>query len=165
MPRREDYTRRFAARLAGLALVTALAAIVSTAGAAPPDGSSAKASRAPVSDDVQNRAEEKRRELRDVAVQKVINGDLKVQRRNGSKVAKVGKARKPGAGPAVDQYVELGREKTDKIFVILAEFGNQRHPRYPDQDTNPGIPGPTRFEGPLHNQIPAPDRTKDNSTV
>jgi hypothetical protein len=38
--------RRFAARLAGLALVTGLAAIVSTAGAAPPDGSKANASSA-----------------------------------------------------------------------------------------------------------------------
>ena len=61
--------------------------------------------------------------------------------------------------------MELGREKTDKIFVILAEFGNDRHPSYPDQDTNPAIPGPTRFDGPLHDEIPAPDRSKDNSTV
>jgi immune inhibitor A len=49
--------------------------------------------------------------------------------------------------------------------VILAEFGNERHPQYPDQDTNPNIPGPARFDGPQHDQIPAPDRSKDNSTV
>ena len=48
---------------------------------------------------------------------------------------------------------------------ILAEFGNQRDPAYPDQDTDPNTPGPARFDGPLHNQIPAPDRSKDNSTV
>ncbi|MFL6118280.1 immune inhibitor A domain-containing protein, partial [Actinophytocola sp.] len=36
---------------------------------------------------------------------------------------------------------------------------------YPDQDTDPNTPGPTRFDGPLHNQIPAPDRTRDNSTI
>jgi immune inhibitor A len=66
---------------------------------------------------------------------------------------------------ADDQYVELAREKTDRIFVILAEFGDTRHPSYPDQDTNKNIPGPATFNGPLHNAIPAPDRTKDNSTV
>ncbi len=64
-----------------------------------------------------------------------------------------------------DQYVELSQERADKIFVILAEFGNERHPDYPDVDTDPDTPGPTTFEGPLHNKIPEPDRTKDNSTV
>ena len=71
------------------------------------------------------------------------------------------------AGPRtprpVDQYVELRREKTDRIFVVLAEFGNERHPDYPDQDTDPDTPGPATFEGPLHNAIPEPDRTKDNT--
>src|SRR6185437_16718359 len=64
----------------------------------------------------------------------------------------------------IDKYVELSREKTDKIFVVLAEFGNQRHPSYPDQDTDPNTAGPAVFDGPLHNKIPQPDRTKDNST-
>jgi immune inhibitor A len=63
------------------------------------------------------------------------------------------------------QYVELAREKTDKIFVILTEFRNQRHPNYPDQDTDPKTEGPLTFEGPLHNAIPEPDRSKDNSTI
>lgn len=48
---------------------------------------------------------------------------------------------------------------------MLAEFGNERHPNYPDQDTSPNFPGPARFDGPLHNEIPAPDRSVDNSTV
>ena len=69
----------------------------------------------------------------------------------------------------VDQYVELSREKTDNIFVVLAEFGNQRatdiDPKYGDQDTDPDTPGPAVFDGPLHNAIPEPDRTQDNSTV
>ena len=65
-----------------------------------------------------------------------------------------------------DQYVELAREKTDKIFVVLAEFGNERAAEL----SGPGH-GPEhsrvrpRWNGPLHNAIPAPDRTKDNSTV
>ena len=97
---------------------------------------------------------------------------------NGSKVVKLKGAkdstpaagpRRPGRPPRTtktkDQYVELAREKTDKIFVILAEFGNERHPSYPDQDTDPATPGPARFDGPLHNQIPEPDRAVDNSTI
>src|SRR3712207_8398592 len=36
-----------------------------------------------------------------------------------------------------DQYVELAREQTDRIFVILTEFGNDRHPSFPDKDTDP----------------------------
>ena len=67
-------------------------------------------------------------------------------------------------GTAVDRYVELRREKTDKIFVILVEFGDQRDPRYPDTDTDPQTPGPATFDGPRHNTIPAPDRTRDNTT-
>ena len=35
--------------------------------------------------------------------------------KGGSKVVKLGKSK----------YVELGREKTDKIFTILVEFGDQ----------------------------------------
>jgi immune inhibitor A len=54
---------------------------------------------------------------------------------------------------------------TDRIFVILAEFGNERDPRFPDQDTDPTTPGPQRFDGPVHNQIPEPNRAVDNQTV
>ncbi|ROS75274.1 immune inhibitor A domain-containing protein [Cellulomonas sp. PhB143] len=79
--------------------------------------------------------------------------------------AKAAKKAKAGAATKKSQYVELSREKTDKIFVILAEFGNERHPDFPDEDTDPDTPGPIRFDGPLHNEIPEPDRTKDNSTV
>ena len=162
--------RRVPAGLAGLALATALASTVAlSANAAPPDGSKAANAPRTTSDELPNPAEEKRRELRQAAIQDVISGRAKVEQRGASKVVKVGKQaapqRKGKAAATEDQYVELAREKTDKIFVILAEFGNERAPTYPDQDTNPAIPGPSRFDGPLHNQIPEPDRSKDNSTV
>jgi len=123
------------------------------------------------SDDLTNPQESKRRELRDVAIQDVIAGEKTPQMINGSKVVKVGtkdlsKADQKRTGKKkVDQYVELQREKTDKIFVILTEFGNDRHPSYPDQDTDPTTAGPTTFDGPLHNAIPAPNRATDNSTI
>jgi len=136
---------------------------------------------APVgSDELPNPLEQKRRALRQKGLSDVLTGRAKPEKRNGSTVVKVGKT---AGGPAADvagarvnaqsaassgpqaQYVELAREKTDRIFVILVEFGNERHPAYPDKDTNPSTPGPVRFDGPLHNEIPEPDRSVDNSTV
>ncbi|MFF1469897.1 immune inhibitor A domain-containing protein [Streptomyces mirabilis] len=81
---------------------------------------------------------------REEALNQVISGDAKVQDRNGSQVVKL---------KGKNKYVELGREKTDKIFTILVEFGDQVDSRY----------GGT--VGPLHNRIAAPDRTQDNSTA
>ena len=49
--------------------------------------------------------------------------------------------------------------------MLLVEFGNERSPDYPDQDTDPDTPGPARFDGPLHNEIPEPNRSVDNSTI
>jgi immune inhibitor A len=117
------------------------------------------------SDDLPNPLGDKRRELRETAVQGVINGRLSPTTRNGSTVVKVGHSEHGHGGNKKDQYVELAREKTDRIFVILAEFGDTRHPSYPDVDTDPGTAGPITWDGPQINQIPEPDRTMDNSTV
>src|SRR3954454_4851085 len=147
----------------GVALGLATAFTVS-ADAAPPAGTTSQP-QAPVVDDLPNPEETKRQELREAAIREVLAGRAQVQDRNGSKVVKLGKAAAEPGAAAEDQYVELAREKTDKIFVVLAEFGDERAPSYQDQDTNKNIPGPATFNGPLHNRIPAPDRGKDNSTV
>jgi immune inhibitor A len=83
---------------------------------------------------------------RQEALNEVISGRAQAKDRHGSQVVQL-KSRKGDS-----KYVELSREKTDKIFTILAEFGDQTDPKYG------GTPGP------LHNQIAAPDRSKDNST-
>ncbi|MFC9845492.1 immune inhibitor A domain-containing protein [Streptomyces sp. NPDC060223] len=80
---------------------------------------------------------------REEALQQVISGEATAQERNGSQVVQLSKGK----------YVELAREKTDKIFTILVEFGDQVDPRY----------GGT--VGPLHNEIAEPDPAKDNSTA
>jgi immune inhibitor A len=120
-------------------------------------------------DELPNPMEDKRRVMRQKALADVLSGKVKAEKRGSSTVVKVGeKPAKPGAMSTqarVDQYVELKREKTDKIFVVLAEFGDERHPDYPDQDTAPAVPGPKRFDGPVHNQIPQPDRAVDNTTI
>ncbi|GAA2273754.1 immune inhibitor A [Streptomyces hawaiiensis] len=84
---------------------------------------------------------------REEALKQVISGDATVKNRDGSKVVQL-KSKK-----GKSKYVELGREKTDKIFTILVEFGDRVDSRYG------GTPGP------LHNAIAKPDRTKDNSTA
>ncbi|MEV4637900.1 immune inhibitor A domain-containing protein [Actinoplanes sp. NPDC049548] len=159
--------------LLGAAMVTSVGiSVPATALAAPPvdPTPAAKAGMTQV-DDLPNPLEDKRRALREQAVADVVSGKAKAIKRNGSTVVKVGRTQGSGvtnrkvAKSGTDQYVELGRERTDRIFVILAEFGNDRHPSYPDVDSDPATPGPTTWDGPLHNKIPAPDRSKDNSTV
>jgi immune inhibitor A len=63
---------------------------------------------------------------------------------------------------AKGQYVELALEDTDKIFVVIAEFGNARHAAYPDSSP---LSTALVFDGPLHNSIPAPNRAVDNTTL
>ena len=150
--------RKVPAGLAGLALATALASTVAlSASAAPPDGSKAANAPRTTSDELPNPVEEKRRELRQAAIQDVIAGRAKVEQRGASKVVRVGKQaapqRKGKAAATEDQYVELAREKTDKIFVILAEFGNERAPTLSRPGHQPGDPGAE----PLRRPAPQPD--------
>ncbi|MES5823588.1 immune inhibitor A domain-containing protein [Streptomyces sp. RG80] len=84
---------------------------------------------------------------REEALKQVISGAATVQNRDGSQVVEL-KSRKGDS-----KYVELGRERTDKIFTILVEFGDRIDSRY----------GGTA--GPAHNEIAQPDRAQDNSTA
>jgi len=163
--------RKWTVGLLSLTLASGTGVLLSpsAAVAAPKTGAVASVEKPAVSDDLPNPLEEKRRSDRAAALKKVINGEATVEKRGASTVVKLGS--KPAAGAfsaqkvKPDKYVELSREKTDKIFVVLAEFGNQRHPDFPDKDTDPNTPGPAVFDGPQRGQIPAPDRGKDNSTV
>lgn len=84
---------------------------------------------------------------REEALNQVISGEASVKSKDGSKVVQL-KSKKGDS-----KYVELGREKTDKIFTILVEFGDKIDSRYGGD------------AGPLHNQIAKPDRKTDNSTA
>jgi immune inhibitor A len=158
--------RKLYAALGVLALgATTVGVTAPLTGAAPPPGTTPATAPERASDhELPNPLEDKRRELRETAMDDVLAGDARVERRAGSDVVKVGKKEAAGGG-TVDQYVELSNEGTDRVFTLLVEFGNERHPQYPDQDTDPTTDGPAVFDGPLHNQIPEPDRTVDNSTV
>ena len=84
--------RRVTAGLGSLVVAAGLATTVAlgSAGAAPPSGEIGQPQQMPVSDELPNPVEEKRRELREAALTKVLKGKAKVQDRNGSKVVKVG---------------------------------------------------------------------------
>ena len=153
--------RKMTVGLLSLALVSGGGVIFSSsvANAAPQRGAATAVETAPLADELPNPLEEKRRANRKAALNQVLTGKAKAEKRGASTVVKV--ELRPGddrglhrAGAKKDQYVELSREKTDKIFVVLAEFGNQRHPLFPDQDTDPDTPGPAVFDGPRAQQDP-----------
>ncbi|GAA1915329.1 immune inhibitor A domain-containing protein [Nocardioides marmoribigeumensis] len=84
------------------------------------------------------------------ALELLTSGKAKLtQRAGGGAVVRVGAAspQDPSA------FVEFPREKTDKIWTVLAEYGDQVDKTYG------GTPGPE------HNQIKEPVRAEDNSTV
>ena len=125
------------------------------------------------SDALPNPLAEKQAALREQAIQDVLAGKAKVQTINGSKVVQVadddvattakGNGHGKGAGKGgkdsyESKYVEVAREGSDRIFVVLVEFGDEKPTFALD-------PNAQRSTGPLHNEIPEPDRTKDNSTV
>ena len=137
---------RKALRLLGVAAACAVVAVPSALSAADPSANGADATVATGSDYIPTWVGEKYDELRQTGVQMKIDGRIP----SDNKVGKVAKG----------QYVELAREGEDSIFTLLVEFG-------PQQAThNHGIViahGGT--PGPLHNAIPQPDRTKDNTTI
>ena len=85
----------------------------------------------------------------------------KFEERNQKAVEK--RLRHGGRGNSVKvgkgAYGRVAQTGQDKIFVVLAEFGNTQHSAYAGQ-----APDAQRVDGPMHNQIPEPDRSKDNST-
>ena len=135
--------RRFRAGLAGAAILVALPVSFAPPAAATPDDLGVMpGAGVAAGDDLPDLVGVKRRELREAALNEVLAGNARVQRRGASRVVRVGSVTTQAG--VEDQYVELAREKTDKVFVILAQFGNVRHPSFPDQDTNSAIPGPAR---------------------
>jgi len=58
------------------------------------------------------------------------------------------------------QYVDFPIERTDRIFVMLVEYGEKG-----GWITSPANPGMSQTAGPLHNQIPQPNRAVDNTTI
>lgn len=112
--------------------------------ASPPpahDGTSTKAANRGI-DDLPDAKNAQRRADRKEALERVLRGKLKTEKRGSSRVAKLGAHR----------YAELQAQRTDQIFTMLCEFGDKTDPRTGGS------------AGPVNNRIPEPDRTVDNST-
>ncbi|MFD7918433.1 immune inhibitor A domain-containing protein [Streptomyces sp. NPDC059740] len=157
---------------AGPALVTAIAATVAVtlsagaaqAGAATPSSRHTAAGGDPapearsVDHDLKGPFTDTRTAQRKQALSEVLSGRAKATRRDGSDVVRLGKGK----------YVELAREKTDKIFTILAEFGDKVDDTTMYDPDGSGPQPPVKkyggTAGPAHNQIAEPDRRTDNST-
>lgn len=94
---------------------------------------------------------EEQRARRQEALELKLQGKIPA----GAKVGKVAKG----------QYVELAREDTDRVFVVIAEFGDIRHPAYPDGVGDGSDGRAVEPDGPRHNSIWEPDRADDNTTL
>ncbi len=153
-------SRRRSTRSRSAALVTAVAALgaavllPATSAQAQPEAQPETQSKQQAKADKDRHAHnldgpfsQQQRRQKQVALEKLAAGEgdkgkAETFRRNGSKVMKLDDKK----------YVELQREKTDKIFTVLIEFGDKVDPEYGGK------------AGPQHNQIAQPDRSKDNST-
>jgi immune inhibitor A len=60
------------------------------------------------------------------------------------------------------QYVDFPVERTDRVFVMLVEFGDKSGFIANPTAQNPQL---STVPGPLHNQIAQPDRATDNTTI
>ncbi|HEY7603306.1 MAG TPA: immune inhibitor A domain-containing protein [Gaiellaceae bacterium] len=147
-----------------LALLTALVAITGAAVGTAHGGSTTAASQNPREANTDRPSPQglKQRELRKEAVKLQLEGKIA----KNARVARVGSGKR-GKGDRHNRgkqthFVELKREGEDTIWTVLVEFGDQQatHNHGPLGDINHlGTPGP------VHNQIPQPDRTVDNTTI
>ncbi|GAA1719661.1 immune inhibitor A [Isoptericola hypogeus] len=162
------------AGLLALALTAGLGVTVAAgpATAVPPVGDPSAPRAASPSDSLPNPISDKQSGLRQEAVAQILKGEVKPRTVSGNSVVRLGsepaaasseKNRARSAAAKQPQYVELDNERTDRVFVLLVEFGDRRHPDYPDVDSDPDVAGPARFDGPRFNEIPEP-APDDNST-
>ncbi|WP_377271161.1 immune inhibitor A domain-containing protein [Peterkaempfera sp. SMS 1(5)a] len=158
-------TKRAVAGAAATALIAALATAALPGAAAAAAQGAAPVSHDPVDAQVQKVDHDlpgplgvKQEAERKAALDQVLAGTAKVENHGGSESVKLGR----------DKYVELARERTDKIFTILVEFGDQvDNTTMYDPDGAGPEPAVVKYggdPGPAYNQIAAPDRAKDNST-
>src|SRR6478735_4012777 len=127
-----------------LVVVTTLTMLLSvtagTAFAAKPKAPPATPDAMPV-DDMPHPLGSEQAALRAQGLQGYLSGHLDKHGKNGVVQVRRGK------------FVELDRQGEDTIWTLLGDFGNQINP------TTGGTAGP------VHNQIPEPDRSVDNSTI
>lgn len=159
--------RRLAVAVAAAGLLTAGMAVAAPSTAQPTKPSNKQATNVPSEDQASERP----------AAGHEPEHPLEIAHKREAQLAaaleRKAEGKNPFRGRGQNQEVPLEREGTDRIFVVLAEFGDQRYEtatdkRFVDPPAN-GFPlpdpQPQTFDGPLHNQIPEPDRATDNTTI
>jgi immune inhibitor A len=86
---------------------------------------------------------DKREAQRQQAYEQLISGEATERTVGGSEVVELSDG----------EFVETATTGTDRIFTVLAEFGDEVDPDFGGD------------AGPLHNQIAEPDRSVDNTTI
>ena len=137
-----------------LAILTSLALLASLAGTAAAETPTG-ADRGHQTDNIESPLSEKQSALKQAAFEAVLSGE--VTPRGDNKVVKVAKG----------QYVELAFEGEDQILTLLGEFGTGDDPTHGGtrNHVNRHDPDNNATNGPLHNQIPQPNRAVDNTTI
>ncbi|GAB3447042.1 immune inhibitor A [Phycicoccus ginsengisoli] len=137
----------------------AIAAVALSVASAPAQATPAPAQKEPKAanraHDLPNPLGDAQRALRKEAVEKLVKGEATTETRGGQRVIKVkGNAKAPkGSKAAKDRYVSYPVDREEDIFTILTDFGDKVDPR-------------TKGEaGPVHNNIPQPDRNWDGSST
>jgi immune inhibitor A len=127
--------------------------------AAPPVGPSLQPQRHPTEPQLPNPLAQAQFANRQHAMQLVLQGKASPRGANdvvGFNTATAKRDRNSADGYRYQRdkiFVELTREGEDTIWTVLGEFGNEVHP------VTGGTPGP------LHNEIPRPDRDVDNTSI
>jgi immune inhibitor A len=133
-----------------VAVLALLAAASPVAGQQPPEVGHDRAAQRSRSDNFDTALSKKQKALKQKAHEMVLAGKAKALGQN--KVVEVARG----------QFVELAFEGEDQILTLLGEFGDEpathNHGQFGTIDHG-GDPGP------LHNQIPEPDRDVDNTTI
>jgi len=146
--------------LSGVAAAAVALSMAPASAQATPAAGDKEAKAASRDHDLPNPLGDAQRALRKEAVQKLVKGEATTETRGGQRVIKIkgnAKAAK-GSKAAKDKFVSYPVDREEDIFTVLADFGDQTKTKT----------GGTA--GPVHNQIPSPDRnwdgskTDDNST-
>ncbi|MEV7778274.1 immune inhibitor A domain-containing protein [Kitasatospora sp. NPDC088351] len=150
-------TRKAAAAATAGAVIAALGAglfpsMAVAAGSAPVPNDPADAVQISTDHNIPGPLTEKVEAEQKLATEQLLAGTAKIEQHGGGSSIKLGK----------DKYVELARERTDKIFTILVDFSDQVDNTTKTADGKikyGGTPGPQR------NQIEKPDPATNNSTL
>jgi immune inhibitor A len=149
----EASVRKLITILSSVALLFSLTA--GAVSAHPSEGKEARkeAAQASKGDNRLSKLGRQQQRLKQRAQELVLQG--KVQPVGDNQVVKVAKG----------QYVELAFEGEDQILTLLGEFGEEAEPFHGGRRTSALHADHGGDPGPLHNDIPEPDRNVDNTTI